>query len=233
MQIIPAIDILGGRVVRLYRGVFASAQTYSDRPLEVASRFLEEGAALVHVVDLAGAQEGVLDLTLWETFGSAGIPFQAGGGIRRAAQAAAVLACGASRVVLGTAALFAPEELAEFEDISHVVAALDVSQGRAYGDGWLGAGKPLGPAMNDLAAVGVRRLLVTSISQDGTLTGPDFGLLASVSGSPHGFATIASGGVGSLADLARLEGLGLEAAVVGRALYEGRFTLGEALTAVS
>lgn len=231
MQIIPAVDVLDGRVVRLLRGDYDAVTDYGGDPVDRVRRWVEAGAPLVHVVDLAGAREGRPDRFLWRRLGEAGVPFQVGGGIRDAESAQEALTVGAARVVLGTAAVWDPSVLARIHPIDRVVAAVDVRGERATGAGWLDEGRALEEVLDDLAGTGVRRLLVTGILRDGTMEGPQTELLRRVIGR-GGFSVIASGGVGSLDDLQAVASLGCEGVVVGRALYEGRFTLDEALAAV-
>lgn len=226
LEVIPAVDVLDGRVVRLQRGDYARVTEYGSHPVDVARRWLDQGADRVHVVDLIGARSGATDFDLWERMAAAGVVFQAGGGIRTAQQARAVLAIGADRVVMGTAAVWEPSALEGLGEA--VVAAVDVRGDKATGAGWLDDGRQVGEVLDRLAAVGVERLLVTGISRDGMLTGPDIELTEHVVADRR-FGVIASGGVGGLNDIDRLSDLGCEAVVVGRALYEGRFTLADAL----
>jgi len=232
MQVIPAVDILEGRVVRLLHGDYRRVTRYSDDPVEVAGRWMEQGADLVHVVDLTGAKTGDPDPRIWREMSEAGTPFQVGGGIRTADAARAALAAGARRVVMGTAAVWNPAALGEVGEVERVVAALDVRAGRARGAGWLDEGRSVPQALRGLREAGVVRLLVTGIERDGAMKGPDLDLLAQV-GKLSDMAVIASGGVGSLSDLQAVAALGCEAVIVGRALYEGRFTLGEAISAAT
>ncbi|MEX1270912.1 MAG: HisA/HisF-related TIM barrel protein, partial [Acidimicrobiia bacterium] len=189
-------------------------------------------ASLVHVVDLDGARTGTPDRGLWDTLASAGVAFQVGGGIRTAETARSALAAGAERVVLGTAAVWNPDVLGAIDQADRVVAAVDVRGGRATGAGWLDEGRAVGDVLDDLAARGVARLLVTGIGRDGTMEGPEMELLDAVLADQR-FAIIASGGVGTLDDLRRVAEAGCEAVIVGRALYESRFTLPQALAAIS
>ena len=232
LEIIPAVDVLDGAVVRLTHGDFDAVTVYDDSPVDRAKRWMDEGASLVHVVDLDGARTGSPDRRLWEELTSAGVAFQVGGGIRTAATARAALAAGAERVVLGTAAVWDPDVLGDIQQPDRVVAAVDVRAGRATGAGWLDAGRALGEVLDDLATRGVARLLVTGIGRDGTMEGPEMELLDAVLADRR-FAIIASGGVGTLDDLRRVAAAGCEAVIVGRALYESRFTLPQALAAVS
>lgn len=232
MQIIPAVDVLDGAVVRLTRGDYGTAIVYAPDPVAMARGFVAEGADLVHLVDLAGARDGTHDVALWSRLGEAGIPFQVGGGIRDASRALAALEAGATRIVVGTAAVWdagARDEILDAVGPERFVAAVDVSDGRARGSGWTDGGRPVALVAAELDAAGARRALVTGIARDGMLSGPDLDILGAVSRAAPGLALIGSGGVGSLADLSELADAGMEGAIVGRALYEGRFTVGEAV----
>lgn len=228
LQIIPAVDVLAGKVVRLRHGDYDQVTVYAEEPVGCARDWIEQGAGLVHVVDLEGARTGRPDRRLWESMAAGGVAFQVGGGIRDAATARQALEAGAKRVVMGTAAVWDPSELAQVGALDTVVAAVDVRSGLAQGAGWLDAGRPLAEVLVGLSGVGIGRILVTGIGRDGTMEGPDAELLEEVA-SDGRFAVIASGGVGSLADLAVVERIGCEAVIVGRALYEHRFTLRQAL----
>jgi len=233
MQLIPAIDVLDGRVVRLTRGDFDAVTVYGESPVVQARAWMDQGADLVHVVDLAGARDGRPDAALWQTLGDAGIRFQVGGGLRTPELVAAAVAAGAARAVVGTAAVWEPQTLAAMLSAvgrEQIVAAIDVRGGRAQGAGWLDAGRDLGAVLSDLAAAGVSRALVTGIARDGTMDGPDIELLELAAAAAPDIALIASGGVGSLDDLRALRPLEVEGVIVGRALYEGRFTVAEALS---
>lgn len=231
-SVIPAVDVLGGRVVRLLRGSYDEVTVYGDDPVGTARAWIDAGAPLVHVVDLEGARSGSPDRSLWERLAEAGVPFQVGGGIRTAETARAALAAGAARVVMGTAAVWSPELLAAVGSPRRVVAAVDVRDGRATGAGWLDEGRDIAPVLDGLAAAGVGRLLVTGIGSDGTMEGPETALVRRVVADGR-FAVIASGGVGSVDDVAALARLGCEGVVVGRALYEGRIVLADAIAAAA
>ncbi|HSJ34667.1 MAG TPA: 1-(5-phosphoribosyl)-5-[(5-phosphoribosylamino)methylideneamino] imidazole-4-carboxamide isomerase [Acidimicrobiia bacterium] len=226
LEVIPAVDVLDGRVVRLLRGDYARVTEYGSDPVEAARSWVGQGASRVHVVDLDGARHGAPNLALWEGLGRAGIPFQAGGGIRTAVVARQVLEAGAERVVMGTAAVAEPEMLAGLGEA--VVAAVDVRDGKARGSGWLDRGRPLIDVLDGLAAAAVPRVMVTGIGRDGTLGGADLDLTREVADDGR-FAVVASGGVGTLSDLDPIAAAGCEAVVVGRALYDHRFTLAEAI----
>lgn len=236
MYVIPAIDVLDGKVVRLRQGRYDDITAYGDDPAAALEAWGEQGAPLVHVVDLAGARDGSEDRELWDRLGATEVPFQIGGGIRTLDRARAIMSAGASRVVLGTAAVWEPgvvESIVDALGAEAVVAAIDVRHGKAAGAGWLEAGRELDAVLADLHRAGVVRALATGIERDGMLTGPDFGLMAGVQRLAPDLALIASGGVGSLADISAVAGLGVEAVIVGRALYDGRFTYAEAVTAAA
>lgn len=225
LEVIPAVDLLGGQVVRLRQGDYDEVTLYGSDPVAACLRWHDQGAGRVHVVDLEGARRGLVDLRLWESLAAAGVRFQAGGGIRSVDTARQVLDCGADRVVMGTAAVWAGHTLSALGE--RVVAAVDVRAGVATGSGWLDEGRQLPDVLDELAGAGVSRLLVTGISRDGMLSGPDLTLTATMV-SDRRFSVIASGGVSTLEDLDDLAAVGCEAAVVGRALYDGRFSLEEA-----
>ena len=228
LEIIPAVDVLDGNVVRLMHGDYDRVTVYSDDPVAQCREWMDQGARLVHVVDLDGARTGEPDGVLWRMLSDAGIDFQVGGGIRTAATADLALGSGARRVVMGTAAVWDPEILGAVSEPERVVAAIDVRDGRATGAGWLDEGRDLDDVLGDLERVGVRRLLVTGIERDGTMEGPATELLERALTGGR-FSVIASGGVGELEDLRAIESLGCEAVIVGRALYEHRFTVSEAI----
>ena len=231
---IPAIDVLAGRVVRLSQGRREAVTLEGGDPVELAKRYAGEGAARLHVVDLDGAFDGAPSLGLLEAIATATeLPVQVGGGYRSIAVIEAALSAGADRVMVGTAALdpgFLEEAAARFAE--SLVVAVDVRDGRVAVEGWTSSADVTAA---ELAArctsSGARRLLVTSTARDGSLAGPDLGLLAEV--IPAGLPVIAAGGVASLDDLRALRELGCEGAIAGSALLAGRFTLPEALAAIA
>ncbi len=228
LQIIPAVDVLDGKVVRLMHGDYERVTVYGEDPVAQALEWMRQGAELVHVVDLEGARSGTPDESLWRRLADGGVAFQVGGGIRTAEIAGRALEAGARRVVLGTAAVWDPEILGRISDPARVVAAVDVRGGKATGAGWLDEGKNLTDVLDGLSAAGIGRLLVTGIERDGTMEGPSTDVL--LSALRHGgFSIIASGGVGLLPDLDVIQRLGCEAVIIGRALYEGRFEVSDAI----
>lgn len=233
-EVIPAIDVLAGRVVRLSQGRRESVTLEGGDPVELARRYAGEGAARLHVVDLDGAFDGVPSLGLLEGIASAvDLPIQVGGGYRSTATIEAALEAGADRVMVGTAALepdFLEEATERFAEA--LVVAVDVRDGHVAVEGWTSSADVTAAQFAArCASSGARRLLVTSTAHDGSLAGPDRALLAEV--LPVGLPVIAAGGVASLDDLRGLRGLGCEGAIAGSALLAGRFTLPEALAALA
>ena len=236
-EVIPAIDLRGGKCVRLLHGDFAQETIFADDPAEVARRWQEEGAARLHVVDLEASRDGVpRNLpAVAAILRAVRIPVQVAGGIRDEAGALRLLSLGADRVVLGTAAVRDPELVAALVKRApeRVVVALDARDGVVRTDGWTASG---GVGVAELAErmlrLGVRRFLYTDISRDGALTGPNVAAYAALC-RRTGAAVIASGGVASIDDLLLLADTGIEGVVVGRALYTGDLDLPAALAALA
>lgn len=239
MEVIPAIDLLDGRVVRLSQGDFDAVTDYGDDPVEVARRWADDGAGRIHIVDLDAARHGrPRQRAVVERIVEAiDAPCQVAGGIRSAADVAATLEGGVDRVVLGSA-LISDSDLArrlvERHGPERIVAALDVRGREAVGDGWVAGARSTGAEglARSLVDAGITWLAVTAISRDGGMEGPDLALLEAIRKAVPGASIIASGGIGSLDDIRSLAGEGYTAAIVGRALYEGVFSLPEALAAV-
>jgi phosphoribosylformimino-5-aminoimidazole carboxamide ribotide isomerase len=215
IEVIPAVDVLGGEAVRLERGAYDAVVERADDPAALAARWAAAGARRIHLVDLDGAKSGRIRPELVrDVRAAAGLPVQASGGIRSLDNARALLEAGADRVVVGTAAW--PDPSPWFELGGALVLAVDVADGELRGSGWTaGTGVSLAAALTRAAGA---RLLVTAIDRDGTLAGPDVELVrrAAASGSP----VLAAGGVRSSADVEALAAAGAEAAVVGRALFQ-------------
>jgi phosphoribosylformimino-5-aminoimidazole carboxamide ribotide isomerase len=239
--LLPAIDLRGGRVVRLLRGDFAAETVYGDDPVAVAERFVADGARWLHVVDLDGArnpaarQVEVVTAIAARVGGRAVV--EVAGGLRDEASVEAILAAGAGRVVVGTAGLRDPAfagRLVARHGARRIAVALDVRDGLAVGHGWVEGptGIPVSEALARLADQGVEVFEVTAIDRDGTLAGPDLTLLERLVALGRG-AIIASAGVASIADLAAVRAAGSVGAIVGRAIYEGRFSVADALTATA
>jgi phosphoribosylformimino-5-aminoimidazole carboxamide ribotide isomerase len=235
----PAIDIRGGRAVRLLQGDYERETAYDADPVDAATRWEGEGAEFLHVVDLDGARAGALhNLDAVARIAAAvECPIQVGGGLRDGDALDAVLAAGAERVVIGTAALRDPAllEAALARHGEQVVVSVDAREGQVALSGWTEAeGRGAVEAVAELGSRGVVRFLCTAIEVDGTMAGPALEQLARIAAATEA-GVIASGGVGSLADL---EGLAasappnVEGVIVGRALYERRFTVPEAIAAL-
>lgn len=224
MEVIPAIDLLGDRAVRLEQGDYARSKQYGE-PVDLARRFAADGAARLHVVDLDGARAGRIRPNVVVTIvkAAAAVPVQASGGIRSVADAEALLAAGAARVVIGTAAWTLLDELVAALG-ERLVVALDVREGVVRTRGWTEGSLPVEEAIRRCVEARVPRLLCTAIDRDGTLTGPDTDLVARV---VHASAlpVLAAGGIRSDADVDALARAGAEGAIVGRALLEGKLSL--------
>lgn len=236
MIVLPAVDIRGGKCVRLVQGDFGRETVYDEDPVAVAKRYEDEGAEWLHVVDLDAALEGVprnRELVA-EVIRSVGIPVQCSGGIRDDASVDAAHGAGAARVVIGTAALRNPAfvERAAERLGGFVAVGLDVRGTILQARGWTEEAGELWPAVDRLVASGVERFVVTDVARDGMLEGPNLDLLRDVT-ARAGRAVVASGGVSSIDDLRALAALGVEGCIVGKALYAGRFTLPQALEAVA
>ncbi|HEX3239824.1 MAG TPA: 1-(5-phosphoribosyl)-5-[(5-phosphoribosylamino)methylideneamino]imidazole-4-carboxamide isomerase [Solirubrobacterales bacterium] len=241
MILYPAIDIRGGQAVRLLQGDYERETTYDADPVDAALRWAGEGAECLHVVDLDGAKAGSpQNLEAVARIAAAvECPIQVGGGIRDEASVAALLDAGAARVVVGTAAFRDPAFLdgvvAAHGD--RVVVSADAKQGRIALQGWTEAGEEgVVEAVAALGARGVARFLCTAIEVDGTMEGPALGELGEIAAATEA-QVIASGGVGDLSHLEALARLGattpnLEGAIVGRALYERKFTVAEGIAAL-
>jgi phosphoribosylformimino-5-aminoimidazole carboxamide ribotide isomerase len=238
MQVIPAVDVLAGRAVRLLRGDYGRRTEYGDDPVSIAEGFVSEGAELVHVIDLDAARGRSRSPELLGLLQVSNVPFQLGGGIRSVGAAVSAIDAGATRVVLGSALLAGDgtaRDIVAAIGASAVVGAIDVHGGRARGSGWLDEGVPLADALATIDELQIERILVTGIETDGTMHGPAWELLERVRTTSPGLALIASGGVGSIEDVQALamSSLRFEAAIVGRALYEGRFSVSQAIMAAS
>ena len=239
MILYPAIDIRGGKAVRLLQGDYARETTYDADPVDAAMRWATEGAEFLHVVDLDGAKAGEprnLD-SIRRIAAAVECPIQVGGGLRDEGSVAAVLDAGAERVVIGTAALRDPaflERVIEAHD-ERLVVSVDARDAKVSLSGWTETSDvDVADAVADLGRRGVSRFLCTAIEVDGTMEGPAVDELSRIAAATKA-QVIASGGVGTLADLkalAAMSALNIEGAIVGRALYENRFTVSQAIEAL-
>jgi phosphoribosylformimino-5-aminoimidazole carboxamide ribotide isomerase len=235
MELWPAIDLRGGKCVRLLQGDYDRETVFGEDPVAMARSFVAAGARRLHVVDLDGAKAGVpvqADLVR-RMVEAAGVPCQLGGGVRTRDTAAAYLAAGVDRVVLGSAAVERPELLESLarEFPGRIVLGLDARDGRVAVRGWL--------ETSDLTAVDVAKrhaelplagIVYTDIAKDGMLAGPNLGALADMIAAVP-LPVVASGGIANAADIARVAAAGAAGCIVGKALYAGAVTLPEALAA--
>lgn len=234
----PAIDLLGGRCVRLVRGDYDQVSVFDNDPARIARRWRDEGAAWLHVVDLDGAREGQprhLD-TLQAIASATGLPIQYSGGLRTLASIERALDAGAARVTLGTAAVLNRPLLQEALERwgERLAVSVDARGGRITIAGWLQSAIATATAFaGEMAALGAKTLIGTNVDRDGTLSGADDALLSELRAALPGTRLIGGGGVASLDDVRRLAALGMDGVLLGRALYEGRLTLPDARRTVT
>ena len=233
IEVIPAIDIKGGKCVRLYQGDYNQETVFSEDPVAVALEWRNQGARRLHVVDLDGAASGevcnmaVIEAIVKET----DLPVQLGGGIRDETTVDRLLGVGIDRVILGTAAVEKPELVKEFcrKYGEAMVVGIDARDGCVVTHGWRKGSEITALELaREMAGVGVRRVIYTDIKRDGTLTEPNFEGVAEMLGAVS-LAVIAAGGISVLSHLRKLMELGVEGAIVGKALYTGDIDLREAL----
>jgi phosphoribosylformimino-5-aminoimidazole carboxamide ribotide isomerase len=238
LDLYPAVDILGGKAVRLVQGDFERRKVYDADPLEAARRWVDAGARRLHVVDLDGAREGrPRSLSQLERIaGTLDVPVQYGGGLRSTEAADEALSRGADRIVVGTGA-FVDERLLSDLVAAHgdrVAVGVDARDGHVAIEGWRErTDLPARDAVRQLAGRGVGTIVFTNVDSDGTLEGVNLEAAREIAGVSEGARIIYSGGIGSLDDLRALASLEqLAGVIVGKALYEGRFTIPEALAAL-
>lgn len=236
MIIFPAIDIRGGKCVRLTKGDFSQETVFSDRPQEMAKKWAEQGAKYLHVVDLDGALAGKpanLE-AIKEIIAAVSIPIELGGGIRTMENIEMLLALGVERVILGSVAVKNPELVkaacAKFGE--RIVVGIDAKDGIVAVEGWGVSGDVKAEKLaQQMAAVGVKHIIYTDISRDGTLSGVNVEATA-ILAKESGIKVIASGGVSSIEDIIKVkkaEAFGIEGVIVGKAIYTGSLDLGQAL----
>ena len=240
MQIYPAIDLLEGKCVRLFKGDFDQSTEYSADPIAVAAEFREQGAQTLHLVDLSGAknpdnrQTALIETIIRET----DMTVQCGGGVRTASDVQELLNAGVERVVIGSLAVKNPkltkDIIAKYGN-DHICLAIDVAPDEKYGyavatSGWqIRSSKSLEDIIGRYRADGLKHVLCTDISRDGTLEGPNTDLYKTIQNIDSDLIIQASGGVGSLDDLKALSDIGVDAAITGKAIYEDCFTVAEAI----
>ncbi len=239
MQVIPAIDLLDGQCVRLHQGDYDQVTRFSDDPVAQALSWQQQGAERLHLVDLDGAKTGqpINDAAIRAITAALSIPVQLGGGVRSAERAEELLACGLDRVILGTVALEQPElveQLAEHHP-GRIVVGIDAKTGKVATRGWLEESSTDASALaRRFSSCPLAALICTDIATDGTLAGPNLDFLRTMA-EASAVPVIASGGIGTLEHLLSLlplEAQGVSGVIVGRALYDGRVDLAEALQAI-
>lgn len=235
MIIYPAVDIYNGKCVRLTRGEFDQATVYFDDPLDAAKKWADLGAPWLHVVDLNGALEGkpVNIKPIEKIMTDINLPIQIGGGIRNEETAEIFLAMGAGRVVIGSAAVEDPDLVqvlaVKYED--RITVALDARDGKVALHGWKDlSDKDAVEIVQHFEGMGLQSVIYTDIARDGTMTGPNYDQIQKMI-QAIGIPVIASGGVANLEDIQKLKEVGAGGAILGRALYEGKVDLKEALKA--
>ncbi|MEQ8841326.1 MAG: 1-(5-phosphoribosyl)-5-[(5-phosphoribosylamino)methylideneamino]imidazole-4-carboxamide isomerase [Acidimicrobiales bacterium] len=236
MDLYPAIDLRDGRCVRLHQGDYAQETVYGDDPVAQAKAFAAAGAGWIHVVDLDAARTGVPENreVVAAIARAVDVPVQTGGGVRSVEAAQALFSAGVERVVIGTAALKDPDLVRTLAMDHRVAVGLDAKSGEVATDGWLvGSGRSVLDVARSFADVGVDAFVVTDISRDGTLEGPDLVGLTEVLGATP-VDVIASGGVGQMGDLEALDaievgGRRLSGVIAGKAIYEGHVDVAAAV----
>ncbi len=239
MEIIPAIDLLDGACVRLHQGDYEQVTRFSDDPVAQALSWQRQGATRLHLVDLDGAKSGkpVNDAVVRAITTALEIPVQLGGGVRSLPRAKELLACGLDRVILGTVAIEQPELVQELADLypGRIVVGIDAKDGRVATRGWIEQSNVLATDLaRRLSSQPLAAIITTDIATDGTLAGPNLEALREMAQASR-VPVIASGGIGCMADLLSLlplEPLGVCGVIVGRALYDGRVDLSEAIRAM-
>lgn len=237
MQILPAIDIRGGQCVRLRQGDYQQETIFGDDPAGMATRWVEQGATFLHLVDLDGAKEGrpVNGESVRAIVKVGGVPCQLGGGVRNDRDVETVLGWGVTRVVIGTRALESPEW---FETLCRrfsgkIVLGIDAKDGQVATDGWLKVSRVSALDLaKQFAALPVAALVYTDIARDGMMAGPNVAAMREMAAAVA-WPVIASGGVTQADDVGRLAETGAAGCIIGRALYEGRINLQEIITRYS
>ncbi len=237
MQIWPAIDLRGGKCVRLKQGDYQQETVFGDDPAEMAQRFVDAGARLLHLVDLDGARDGasVNRQAVRDILRAVQIPCELGGGIRDEATIQSLLDLGLHRLVIGTKALKEPEWLramtAKFP--GRLAVGIDAKDGRVATDGWLEVSSVQATDLvKTLDPLALAAVIYTDIAKDGMMAGPNFSAMADMKRSSR-HAVVASGGVTTADDVKKLMELGLDGCIIGRTLYEGQLTIPEALAAAA
>ncbi|MBR4810921.1 MAG: 1-(5-phosphoribosyl)-5-[Bacteroidaceae bacterium] len=233
MEIIPAIDIIDGKCVRLTKGDYNVCKTYSDNPLDMALRFQDAGLTRLHLVDLDGAKSRhIVNYPVLEAItGHTDLTVDFGGGIKSTSDLETALGCGAAMVTVGSTAVTDPDLMAQWiEDFGqeHIILGADARDGKISVNGWKeDSALTLSDFIRGYIQKGITQVLCTDINRDGMLQGPAVELYKKILSEFPGIKLIASGGVSSADDLTALKQAGLPAAIVGKAYYEGRVTLAQ------
>lgn len=239
MEIIPAIDLLDGRCVRLYQGDYDRSQVFHQNPVEMARSWVDRGATRLHIVDLDGAKTGsVVNRQVIEAIAlSVSVPIQVGGGLRDFDTVSQLLARGIQQAILGTVAVENPSLVQQLcrEFPGRIIVGIDARNGKVATKGWLETSEVLATDLApQMAKFGAAGIIYTDIHRDGTLTGPNYDALRELAATVD-IPIIASGGVSSITDLLSLlalEPLGVKSVIIGQALYTGKISLKEAIQAV-
>jgi phosphoribosylformimino-5-aminoimidazole carboxamide ribotide isomerase len=239
MEVIPAIDLLEGRCVRLYQGDYTQSEVFDDNPVAVARQWAAQGATRLHLVDLDGAKAGhpVNQAAIEAIVRAVDLPVQVGGGLRDQPSVAELLGMGVERVILGTVAVEQPELVAQLGEAfpQQIVVGIDARNGKVATRGWLETSEVEAVELAQrMATQGAAAIIYTDIHRDGTLQGPNREALRQLA-EAVAIPVIASGGISSVTDLLgllALEPIGVTGAIVGRALYTGNLSLKEAIRAV-
>lgn len=234
MQLYPAIDLKDGKSVRLKQGEFKEITVYCEEPYKVARYFEENGASFIHLVDLDGALEGhsVNEETIKKIVSSVNIPCELGGGIRTMEDIERVLSYGINRVIIGTKAVKDPafvEEAVKRFGADRIVVGVDAKNGMVAIEGWEKVSDKSALSMClSMKEMGVKNIVYTDISKDGMLMGPNVAMTQELT-DKTGMNIIASGGVSSMEDLRNLNAAGIKGAIIGKAIYENRVNVKEAV----
>ena len=237
MDILPAIDLRNGLCVRLIQGDYEKETVFDDDPVTVAKRWVDQGARRMHIVDLDGAKDGVRSNqdAVSAIAKAIDIPIQLGGGIRDASEARMILDMGIDRVIIGTAAIEAPDEVqAAVDDLGadHVIVGIDAKDGIVQTHGWMEQSKESAINLaNQMINRGVRRFIYTDTNRDGTMGHPNFAAITELENNLR-YPIIVAGGIASVEDLVHLAKIGVEGAISGMAIYSGALDLRRAIETI-
>lgn len=233
IEIIPAIDIIGGKCVRLTRGEYSTSKVYSDDPVDMAKRFVDAGCRSLHLVDLDGAKSNhiVNHRTLEQVASRTPLTIDFGGGLKSDDDLRIAFESGAAMVTGGSIAVRCPDTFLRWLDTygpDRIILGADARGGKIAAEGWTATSdRDIVPFIEGYASYGIRRVISTEISVDGTLEGPAVSLYRRILDILPELWLVASGGVGSISDIAMLDAAGVPAVIVGKAIYEGRISLSD------